>query len=393
MALGLISNIIIVRKLSVEEFGVFSVALLVVNLITTFGFSWSSSSIVYFGSREMEQHGVLTKTFWSRNIIIFSSLLIVTLGIILFRNQINNYIGLNIWYLLILWLYVSVFEDYLVQYFLAVKKQILSSLLSITAKLIYILLIIIIPLDVISLIILYIVGHSSVVLYILGIKKSDIGKFTFDKDWFRKVLNFSLWQLFGFSGIYLLNFGDIAVVKHYMTDADVGIYNAAYQLFIAIVAFSFVVSNYYAPNVSAYFAGHNKEKVKHFYYKERIFIFFICLFGHLLAIILSKPIITALYSDAYLPAVPIFNILMIGSMMRHMTVFYTLYYNTNGKHQIQQTINILVALVNVALSIIFINLFGIQGPAWATVLTIMLSLLFSMYYCERRIKSFIREGV
>lgn len=46
MVLGLASNIFIVRKLSVEDFGIFSVALLVVNLITTFGFSWSSSSIL-----------------------------------------------------------------------------------------------------------------------------------------------------------------------------------------------------------------------------------------------------------------------------------------------------------------------------------------------------------
>lgn len=392
MVLGLVSNIFIIRKLTVEDFGIFSVALLVINLITTFGFSWSSSSILYFGSREKEKHGSINKTFWARNIIIFVSLIIATLGIFLFRQPINNYIGLNIWFLLLLWLYVSVIENYLNQYFLAVKKQLTSSMLSITAKIIYIALIIIFPFDVSTLIILYIVSHASVILYILGINRSDIGKFELDKSWFKEVLNFSLWQLFGFSGIYLLNFGDIAVVKYFMTNEDVGIYNAAYQLFNAVASFAYVISSYYASNVSAYFAGNNVTKVNRFFYKERFFIITISIIGHFFVILLSKPIITTLYGQEYISTVPIFNILMLGSMIRYVTVFYMLYYNTNGKHHVQQLINIFIAVINVALSIICINLIGLNGPAIATVLTLLFSLIFSIWYCEKRIKKFILEG-
>jgi len=393
MFLGLVSNIFIVRKLTVDEFGIFSVALLVVNLITTFGFSWSSSSILYFGSREKEKYGSINKTFWARNIIIFISLIIATIGIVLFRHQIDAYIGINIWFLLILWLYVSVFENYLNQYFLAVKKQITSSLLSITAKIIYIALIIVIPLDVKTLVILYIISHASVIFYSLGINRSDISKFEFDKGWFKQVLNFSLWQLFGFSGIYLLNFGDTAVVKYFMSNADVGIYNAAYQLFNAVASFAFVISSYYASSISAYFAGNKKEKVKEFYYKERFFVISASIIGHLVVIFLSKFIITTLYGQDYLPTVSIFNILMFGSMIRYITVFYMLYYNTNNKHHIQQIINILIAIINVGLSIVFIQFFGLRGPAYATVLTLLCSLSFSIIYCEKRIRRFIERGV
>lgn len=391
MALGLISNIIIVRKLTVGDFGIFSVALLVVNLITTFGFSWSSSSILYFGSREKEKYGSINKTFWARNIIIFVSLIIVTIGILLFREQINVYIGLNIWFLLLLWLYVSVIENYLNQYFLAVKKQITSSMLSITAKVIYLLLIIILPFNVTTLIIIYIISHASVILYILGINRKDIGKFEYDKQWFKEVLNFSLWQLFGFSGIYLINFGDIAVVKHFMTNEDVGIYNAAYQLFNAVASFAFVVSSYYASSVAGYFAGNKQELVHHFYYRERIFIVSLSIVGHLLLMVLSKPIITTLYGDAYVNTVSIFNILMLGSMIRYVTVFYMLYYNTNGKHRVQQVLNIFIAIVNVGLSVLFINWFGLNGPAYATVVVFLMSFIFSFFYCEKRIIRFVKE--
>lgn len=391
MVLGLVSNIFIVRKLTVGEFGVFSVTLLVVNLITTFGFSWSSSSILYFGSREKEKYGSINKTFWARNIIIFTSLLIVTVGIVLFRDQINAYIGLNIWFLLLLWVYVTVIEDYLNQYFLSVKKQITSSMLSITAKIIYILLIIIIPLDVTTLVVLYIVSHTSVIFYILGINKKDVGKFEFDRNWFKKILNFSLWQLFGFSGIYLLNFGDIAVIKYFLTNEDVGIYNAAYQLFMGVVAFSFVISSYYASNVSSYFASEDYKSIRYFYYRERLFIIAFSIVGHLLLLIFSEPIIETLYGYDYLAAVPIFNILLFGSIIRFFTVFYMLYYNTNGKHQIQQMLNIFTAIINIFLSIIFIKLFGLEGPAYATVIVLLIPLLFSIIYCEKRILLSIKK--
>ena len=359
MALGLVSNIFIVRKLDVDDYGVFSVALLVVNLLTTFGFSWSSSSILYFGSREKELYGSINKTFWARNIIIFFSLLFISFGIILFRHQINNYIGLNIWYLLLPWLYVSVIEDYLNQYYLATKKQIRSSLLSINAKLIYIILLIFVPFDVKTLIIIYILSHATTILYILGINKRDIGKYEFDKDWFKQVFNFSIWQLFGFSGLYLINFGDIAVIKHFMSNYEVGLYNAAYQLFNAVASFSYVISSYYASNISAYFAGNKRNNIKKFYYKERLFIFLISLLGHLLLIFISKPLITLLYGSEYNKSSGIFNILMIGSVLRYLTVFYMLYYNTNGKHKIQQLLNIFNAIMNVLLSIILVNLFGL----------------------------------
>lgn len=386
MVLGLITNIFIVRKLSINDFGIFSVALMFIGLITTFGFSWSSSSILYYGSREKAKTGSLNKTFWVRNIIIAVSLVVTTILFALFRHQINNYIGLDVSFLTLIWLYVSVAEDYLSQYFLAIKKQLMSSLLSITAKIIYLMMIFIFSFDVKTLIILNIISHATVLLYIFGINKSDVGKFEFDKDWFKEVLNFSLWQLFGFSGLYLINFGDTAVIKHFMTTEDVGIYNAAYKLFNAIASFAFVISSYYAGSVSQYFTNNDSKKLKQFFYKERLLIFALSTVAHIVVMIFSKPIITTLYGERYVQSVVIFNILMIGSMFRYLTVFYMLYYNTNKKHKLQQIINIFQAILNVILDIIFIQLFGLIGPAIATTMTIIFKTIFSFFYCESRIR-------
>ena len=129
----------------------------------------------------------------------------------------------------------------------------------------------------------------------------------------------------------------------------------------------------------------NSEKIKQFYYRDRFLIIGITLFIHILIIVFSKFFITTLYGAKYIGAVPIFNILLIGSIIRFLGVYYTLYFNTNGKYKLQQFINILRAVLNVILDIIFIRLFGLLGPAIATTLAILITFVLSALYCEKRL--------
>lgn len=385
MFLSLSANVLIVRKLTVNDYGIFTIAFMFISLITTFGFSWSSSSIIYFGSREKLKKGNLNQTFWARNVLILISIFITTVSFIIFRNSINTYIGIDVSYLILLWLYISVSEDYFAYYFLAIKKQIIANLLSITSKSIYLILLLIFSFDIKMVIVLNIVSHSSIFFFIFLMDKKDISKIDFNIDWFKKILNFSLWQLFGYSGLYLINFGDTILIKHFMTIEDVGVYNAAYKLFNAIASFSYVISSFFAGNVSQYFENKDNEKIKHFFYHDRIIIVILSAIVHLLFVLLSRPLIILLYGRDYINSIKIFQILMIGSIFMFLSVFYTLYYNTNYKHKIQQSINILRAVLNVLLDIIFIRYFGLVGPAIATVLSIIITFLISAFYCEKKI--------
>lgn len=385
MVLGLVSNILIVRKLSVSSYGVFSVAFMFIGLLTTFGFSWSSASIIYYGSKERADTGKISKTFWARNIIMLVSVVVIAPVFLFFRHQINAYIGEELAGLMLVWLFISVAEDYLVQYFLAVKKQLYSGVLSLTARVIYIACVAFMTFDVRTLIIMNIFSNASVLLYIFGINRKEIGSFSFDRKWFREVLNFSLWQLFGFSGLYLINFGDTAVIKHFMTNEDVAVYNVAYKLFNNIADFAFVISSFYASHVSEYFVKSNNKGLKSFFYRERFYILLLSTAAHALVVIFANWIIVFLYGSSYSSAVGIFRVLMIGSWFRYVMIFYMLYYNINKKHKILQTLNLIKAILNLLLDIVFIGIFGLVGPAIATVISIISTTVFSLLYCERKI--------
>lgn len=386
MLLGLVSNIFIVRKLSISDYGVFSLAYMFIGLLTTFGFSWSSSSIIYYGSKEKADTGSLNKTFWARNLIMLASVAVITLVFIIFRKYINDYIGEKLAGLLLIWLFINVWEDYLVQYFLAVKKQLYSGMLSITARVIYILCAAFMTYDVRMLIILNIISHASVLIYIFAINRKDVGNFSLDRDWFKEVLNFSLWQLFGFSGLYLINFGDTAVIKYYMTTEDIAVYNVAYKLFNNIADFAYVISGFYASGVSEYFAKANKRAIKNFFYRERFYILLLCTIAHVLTVLFAGQIIVFLYGSSYGGAADIFRMLMLGSLFRYVLIFYMLYYNINKKHKILQLLNLIQAIINLLLDIALINIFGLIGPAIATVISIFFTTAVSMFYCERKIR-------
>lgn len=386
VVLNFTTNIIIVRRVSVEEFGTYSTVLMVVGFAVTFGFSWSSSSLVYYGSREKAVSGNLNKTFWARNIILSISLFIVTCLLGLFHRQINEYIGINITLLILIWIYIRTIEDYLTQYFLTIKKQAVSNFMIITKRIILLALVFIYQLNVKNLITISIISDLTIVLYLIFIDRSDLGKFEFDLEQFKEVLSFSLWQVFGYSGLYFINFGDIIVIKHFMSVQDIGVYNAAYKLFSGVAEMAFMISSFYAAGISASIHKGEIKKVKDFYYGERPVIFCISLISHGLLILISRPIITMVYGERYLGCLPVLNILLIGSALRYLSVFYMIYYNTNKKYAVQQTINIVRAVLNFLLDIILIRYFGILGPAIATTTAIFLAFAFSFFYCEIRIK-------
>ena len=385
MFIGLITNILVVRKINVSDFGTYTVILMFVGLINTIGFSWSSSSILYFGSKEQEKSGSINKTFWARNIIMGTSLIILITLFIIFNKQIDYYVGLEISFLILSWLFISVIEDFLIKYFLTIKRQILSAMISITAKFMFLISIIIFSFDLKSLVLINIISHATVMIYLLGLNKEHIGKYEFDKNTFKEILKFSLWQLFGFSGIYLINFGDTAVIKHYMTSEDVGIYNASYRLFTVITSFGYIISSYYASIVSKYFYNNNFKKIYQFFYRERIIILLITFLVHIFIFIFSKQIILLLYGNRYINSINIFKILLISSFINFASVFYMLYLNISNKVKYQQLINIMRAVLNVTLNIILIQLFGLIGPAYATLIAILISFVITALYAEKRI--------
>lgn len=389
--IGFFINIFIARKITVVNFGIYSIIMTLLGFVTTFGFSWSSSAIMYIGAKEKSYNGNLNKTFWSRNIILFFSLLTVIIIYTLFYTKIALYIGIDLNILLIIWLFIKVILDYLNVYFLAVKKQIEAASILTSSKILFLIITYFFEYTLKELIIISILCDSLGLLYLTKVDKKDIGKPTFDKENFKNIFNFGIWQLFGFSGLYILRFGDNVVIKYYLQNESVGIYNAAYNLYISLATLPAIFSAYYVGIIIPLFEKKEKRKLKEILYKERIGILLLFLIPHIIIILFSNSLIKLIYGTNYLGSAKSLSILMIGSFFNFANIFSSIIFNLQKKYKELQLLNIVQSILNVIFNILLVPYFGIEGAALGTTGAIIITNLIKIYLGEHYLKIYFGE--
>ncbi|GLC31368.1 oligosaccharide flippase family protein [Clostridium omnivorum] len=384
--IGFLINIIIVRKLSVDDYGIYSITIMLLGFATTFGFSWSSSAILYFGSKEKAEHGDINKTFWSRSLILSVSFIIVSAIILIFRYKINNYASQNIVYKLLLWLCIQMIVDFLNQYYLSVQKQILACFMYLVSKTILLIATLIItfrnPMDFIN---LNIFTDCLMILFILKINKKDIKKPVFNKEYLKEILDFSLWQLFGFSGLYLTNFGDNWVIKYFLNNREIAIYNSAYKLYNAFSDLSYLIVNFYGAYIIEKLKNNRLDELKDFYYKQRFMLWGIISIIHLGIILGCRPIIIFIYGYRYIESIPMLQILLVGSIFRYFTVFYVPFCNATKGYVQLQILNLIQASLNIVLDVILVKSIGTLGAAVATTTAVIFVGIFTVMYFEKQL--------
>lgn len=391
MLIAFYLNWIIVRKLSEYDYGVYSIVLTVLGLLTTFGFAWTSSSLLYFGVEEKVKYGTLTRTFWARNIILGVTYFFVSVLFLIFHKRLDKYISEPLSIYLFIWMSIKILTDYLIGYFLAVEKRKISVSISISTKIFAVILITLKAVSLKMVLVYCILSELISLTWIFKVDKYDFGKFVFDKKIFKTVLSFGLWQIFGFSGLYLINFGDNVVIKHFLTLEDVGIYNIAYKLYAGMGGFSYLLSSYFAPKVTKAISLRDGKSLKSIFYRDRIYIFLLLLIPHILVIFFSKNIVILFFGDSYINAAYPLQILAINSLLKYYTVFNILIYNCFKKYSTMQSFNILQAVLNIVFDILFIPYLGIAGAAFGTLISFVVSTGIETIYGNLYLKNFIKS--
>lgn len=391
MGLAFLLTLVVVRKLTGYEYGVYTLILTVLGILVTFGFSWTSSSLMYFGVEEKLKYGSLNRTFWARNIILIISYLSIGVLFLFFKNKINSYLTEPVSIYIFIWMTVRIFTDYLSSYFLSIEKRVSSILVTLTVKIITLFLLFLFNMTLKRILIFSIISELSGLIWIFKINKKDFGKFIFDKKIFKQVLSFGFWQLFGFSGLYLINFGDNLVIKHYLTIEDVGIYNISYQLFMGMSAFSYLFSSYFAPQVVRGIKEKDLILLNNIFKRDRFILVGILAIPHIIVIYFAKKIILSFYGVYYIGAVTPLIILTIESLFKYFTVFNILTYNCFKKYSFLQILNIIQAVFNIGLDILFVPRFGITGAAYGTILSFIIISIIETIYGEYILLKFKKE--
>ena len=377
--LGFLTIVYLGRILDKEGFGVIGFAGAFVSyfiLAVNFGFNT-------YGAREVAKDKVLTSKFVNNILtlrLVLAALLIVLLIIIVFltqRNILVRYVilitGLNIFSnaVALNWVFQAVEK---MQYI--ALRQVISGLLSLIGVIIFV------HSQNDILIAAFILSASILVgnIWLIPVYKKLFGRIRFEYSflfWKKLIVeSFPLAVASIMIGIYY-NL-DMVMLGYMKPEADVGIYNAAYKIFLfAIVPFGLIFSSF-LPTLSRIGLKKSQEFTSTLK-KYGKFVIGPGIVSSLLLFFFSKEIVQIVFGDRYLASYLPLTILAVNVLIISINVFLGNPMMAWGKQKEYSIAITFGAITNIILNFLLIPKYSYNGAAVATVLsetTVFIGLIF-----------------
>ncbi len=393
VVIGLINMMILTRVLTTEDMGKYSLFLMVVNLAVQLGLNWSDASVLRHGREEYVKYGKINRSFWARFYLFMPLVILCTVGYLIFYKKITDYIGLPtyvIFFIILNFLMLSTIS-YMSNVYRSIDDIKRASYITVIQKLFYLVGLGLIYLNILerNIIVAIIAINLSfllaLIVNLIGFDKSKITPYKFEKAYFRKIWSYSWPQLIGFSGLYVINYVDLYVIKTYMTLRDVGIYNVAYNGFTLITGAILLINTLFLPLIVEYKAKKRYDLIIKYFKKIPIFsalwvLMIIC------GLFLSNFIITFFFSNKYIESIPSFNVLLIATIFYFVYVSLMPFINAFDLILYNQVFNVIKSVINVILDFILVPKIGIIGAAYGTTISFFVGMILTalVVYIKRK---------
>ncbi len=392
--IGAVNLMILTRLLTTADMGKYSLFLMVVNLAVTMGLTWSDTSIVRYGREEYVNHKKINQTFWARLYLFVPVMIFIIIAFFVFSGPITAYVGISrTWIIFLIVLFVlNGTLNFVSRTFQSIDQMKKSAYIQFFQKLIYLVGLALLFAGLFKTDLLIIWSFLSIsflltlVVNVIMLDKSVIMPFRYNKEYFRKIWSYSWPQLMGFSGLYIINYIDLYVIRRYMTLGDVGVYSVSYNGFTIICTMIMILNTLFMPLIVEYRSSKRFDMIRDYLKKLPLFSgAWIVLVG--IGILLSRYLIPFLFSSKYVDSIPSFNILLITSIFYFVSIYLLPIVNTFDYIIYSQVFNIAKSIVNIVGDFVFVPRYGIIGAAYGTLLAYAFGLACSavLVYVKRKI--------
>lgn len=238
-----------------------------------------------------------------------------------------------------------------------------------------------------SIIRVFVLKHQYKVNYL---KNSKALSKNFDKNLILKIINESKFLWMTFVSFLIYTQLDKIMINYYLGEKEVGIYTIGVQLTSILAILIGPIQNSVFPKMLELYRKDYK-KYYNFYLLSNTVITQLYLVLTVLSIITLKYLFRCVYSDEYLPAMNVYNILAFSVFVKAIGALQTSHVTIKNivKKSFYKT---LVGLIlNIILNNILIPKYGINGAALATLLTQFFVLIFLDFFIkEYREHAFIQ---
>ncbi len=367
---------LITRLLGPENYGSFSLFIMVAQVLVILLGSWSSGAVIRFGKEEYIKEEKINKVFWSRMIMLIPSFFLGIFLVAIFRQNILTYISLPSW---TIWLILGYFLIYSLSEFLYGVFQATNKLKSLALIELFESLFLLLGLGLAKIFVgsnLYILAVV-IGLHILSkflIDVAFLSRFNLkiffpielDRKVVRKMLIFSYPYIFSTIAAYVINWVDIIVIKKYLGLFEVGVYSLAYKIGNFLRQFGLVLNTIFFPLMVGLLSRKRKDLIN--LYFQRIIPQVVFLWGIILffIFILSQPLIPIFFGESFAGSVSPFIILLIGYYINIFAMLCSSILVTFELIKQVVLVNFLAMLLNLGFDLLLIPKIGINGAAIAT---------------------------
>ncbi|MFQ5708110.1 MAG: lipopolysaccharide biosynthesis protein [bacterium] len=387
LAVGLISTLIYGIIFLNQQIAVVSLFDMVVSLFVSFGFSWSAFGIIRFGKEEYEQARRISHTSSIRLSVILPILIFATLLLFVFRKPLLSYIGTDdpkIFLFLILNVLLLVLHEHLTNILTTAEKHVWNALFYLAQSV-----------GKLAILLTFYFGLFSVsaelylkmnVLFLgalILLRSPSLEKrflFPLTRVSKAEILRFAKFvvpQIYGFTGLYLINWVDVYFIRKFCSMDDLGAYQFLYSIFLKFSSFAFLLNSLFFPKIVAW---KNSNEVRFRQYLRQVpgsvLIATLVLFGAFVAV--YKPLFAVFFADKYAAAYSSFDILLWAIPFFFVTYLFVPVLNSYDRVGYIQVVNIASALSNLAIDFLLVRKFGIIAAAFGTFVAYFVKFFFMM---------------
>lgn len=358
------------------------VALIAASQLAQILVNWTVTAVIRFGVAEFIEAETIARTFWSRLIILAVNFGLVMAFATFWFPPLSDWLKLapeTFWLVIAhfaltaLWVHVQYGLQGIKMLPLHGLMLMLDRLLTLTGLVIFVVLG---KLEFFTAAVCYIVSPAIMILIgIIPLRKYIFSRFTVDREFFKKIVVYSV-PLFPLSFLGYLAGGylDAAFISKYLSVRDLGTYALATQIGGIALQFPTLLNSLLLP----FFITKQQEAPEHQtvrFFKDTLPVMVLLWgLGCSLACFCGYFLIPRIFgADFQLSILPLWILLTTSSFIVPVLAGYGAIVSAKSKTYVTLVAGIFAAVTNVSLNIILIPRWGAAGCAWSTAATYLIS--------------------
>lgn len=208
----------------------------------------------------------------------------------------------------------------------------------------------------------------------------------------KNLFTFSFWIFLSGSGVLVFSYADTILVGYFLSTADVGLYQIAFQLTAAAAFITMALRTTLYPKISRWHAEGETGFISHSLERAFTYSLLLAIPVAVGGLILGDRLLYFFYGAGFAEGADVLGILLLVQVVNVFMFLMTMTLNAINRPKESFYATGTAAVVNIILNLALIPILGIQGAAVATLVTMIVNVIIAHHYLSGHISVKIERG-